>query len=74
MKVPNNLKRSRTSLARLDVGCCGVAVPSLSREVLDVGCWRRSRFPALCEQVQRIEILKAEPHFEVEAEYRRAVG
>ncbi|MEP6668562.1 MAG: cytochrome P450 [Chthoniobacter sp.] len=34
----------------------------------------RSLMKALCEQVQRIEILKAEPHFEVEAEYRRAVG
>ena len=34
----------------------------------------RSLMKALCEQVQRIEILKAEEHFEVEAEYRRAVG
>jgi cytochrome P450 len=34
----------------------------------------RSLMKALCEQVQRIEILQAEPHFEVEAEYRRAVG
>ena len=34
----------------------------------------RSLLKALCEQVQRIEILKAEEHFEVEAEYRRAVG
>lgn len=34
----------------------------------------RSLMKALCEQVQRIEILKAEQHFEVEAEYRRAVG
>ena len=29
---------------------------------------------ALCEQVRQVEILKAEEHFEVEAEYRRAVG
>jgi cytochrome P450 len=34
----------------------------------------RSLMKALCEQVRRIEILKAEPHFEVEAEYRRQVG
>ena len=34
----------------------------------------RSLMKALCEQVERIEILKAEQHFEVEAEYRRAVG
>jgi cytochrome P450 len=34
----------------------------------------RSLLKALCEQVERIEILKAEEHFEVEAEYRRAVG
>jgi cytochrome P450 len=34
----------------------------------------RSLMKALCQQVQRIEILKAEEHFEVEAEYRRAVG
>ncbi|HEY3902110.1 MAG TPA: cytochrome P450 [Chthoniobacter sp.] len=34
----------------------------------------RSLMKALCEQVQRIEILKAEEHIEVEAEYRRAVG
>ena len=34
----------------------------------------RSLMKALCEQVERIEILKAEEHYEVEAEYRRAVG
>ena len=34
----------------------------------------RSLMKALCEKVRRIEILKAEGHFEVEAEYRRAVG
>jgi cytochrome P450 len=34
----------------------------------------RSLMKALCEQVERIEILKAEEHIEVEAEYRRAVG
>ena len=34
----------------------------------------RSVMKALCEQVERIEILEAVPHFEVEAEYRRAVG
>jgi cytochrome P450 len=34
----------------------------------------RSVLKALCDQVQRIEIVKAEEHFEVEAEYRRAVG
>jgi cytochrome P450 len=34
----------------------------------------RSLMKALCEQVRRIEILKAEEHIEVEAEYRRAVG
>lgn len=34
----------------------------------------RSLLKALCAQVQRIEILEAEEHFEVEAEYRRAVG
>jgi cytochrome P450 len=34
----------------------------------------RSLMKALCEQVGRIEILKAEEHYEVEAEYRRAVG
>jgi cytochrome P450 len=34
----------------------------------------RSVMKALCNQVQRIEILEAVPHFEVEAEYRRAVG
>jgi cytochrome P450 len=34
----------------------------------------RSLLKALCERIQRIEILKAEAHFEVEAEYRRAVG
>ena len=34
----------------------------------------RSLIKALCEQVRRIEILEAEEHYEVEAEYRRAVG
>jgi len=34
----------------------------------------RSLMKALCAQVLRIEISKAEEHFEVEAEYRRAVG
>lgn len=34
----------------------------------------RSLLKALCEQVERIEIVKAEAHYEVEAEYRRAVG
>ena len=34
----------------------------------------RSLMKALCEQVRRIEILSAQEHFEVEAEYRRAVG
>jgi cytochrome P450 len=34
----------------------------------------RTLLKAFCQQVERIEILKAEEHFEVEAEYRRAVG
>jgi cytochrome P450 len=34
----------------------------------------RSLLKALCDQVQRVEILEAKEHFEVEAEYRRAVG
>jgi cytochrome P450 len=34
----------------------------------------RSLMKALCERVRRIEILEAKEHFEVEAEYRRAVG
>jgi cytochrome P450 len=34
----------------------------------------RSLMKALCQQVKGIEILQAEEHFEVEAEYRRAVG
>lgn len=34
----------------------------------------RTVLKALCDQVKRIEILKADEHYEVEAEYRRAVG
>jgi cytochrome P450 len=34
----------------------------------------RSLLKALCEQVLRIEVLQAEEHYEVEAEYRRMVG
>jgi hypothetical protein len=29
---------------------------------------------ALCDQVKSIEIVEAKEHYEVEAEYRRAVG